>query len=108
MELGNTEAIKKLVEAGVGLSITSWFAVRAEVAAGQLVALPLEPPLVRRIGVIRRRGRAAAGPLEAFLGGLESLRRDLERGRRAPAARGATRAGTRARPRAGSGASRRR
>ena len=37
MELGNTEAIKKLVEAGVGLSITSWFAVRAEVAAGQLV-----------------------------------------------------------------------
>jgi DNA-binding transcriptional LysR family regulator len=109
MELGNTEAIKKLVEAGVGLSITSWFAVRAEVAAGQLVALPLEPPLVRRIGVIRRRGRAVAGPLEAFLGGLEALRRDLERGRRATATRGgATRAGTRARPRAGSGASRRR
>lgn len=108
MELGNTEAIKKLVEAGVGLSITSWFAVRAEVAAGQLVARPLEPPLVRRIGVIRRRGRAMGGPLEAFLGGLETLRHDLARGRRARAPQPATRAASRARPRAGSGASRRR
>src|SRR5689334_14750247 len=31
MELGNTEAIKKLVEAGLGLSVTSWFSVEAEV-----------------------------------------------------------------------------
>src|SRR2546427_3690446 len=31
MELGNTEAIKKLVEAGLGLSVTSWFGVAAEV-----------------------------------------------------------------------------
>src|SRR2546429_149452 len=30
MELGNTEAIKKLVEAGLGLSVTSWFSVAAE------------------------------------------------------------------------------
>src|SRR5919198_1229485 len=29
MELGNTEAIKKLVEAGLGLSVTSWFGVAA-------------------------------------------------------------------------------
>jgi DNA-binding transcriptional LysR family regulator len=31
MELGNTEAIKKLVEAGLGLSVTSWFAAKPEV-----------------------------------------------------------------------------
>ena len=89
MELGNTEAIKKLVEAGVGLSITSWFAVRAEVAAGQLAALPLEPPLIRRIGVIRRRGRVGGRPARGVPGRPRALRRDLERGRRrAGAARG--------------------
>ena len=33
MELGNTEAIKKLVESGLGLSVTSWFSVRSEVRA---------------------------------------------------------------------------
>src|SRR5689334_19484917 len=36
MELGNTEAIKKLVEAGLGLSVTSWFSVKSEVRAGAL------------------------------------------------------------------------
>ena len=87
MELGNTEAIKKLVEAGLGLSVTSWFAVRAEVEAGRLLAIPLEPPLLRRIGIVLRRGRPVGGPLEAFLAELERLRRDLERAA-ARAARG--------------------
>jgi DNA-binding transcriptional LysR family regulator len=107
MELGNTEAIKKLVEAGLGLSVTSWFAVRAEVEAGRLLAIPLEPPLLRRIGIVLRRGRPLGGPLEAFLAELERLRCDLERGRRAPR-REVMRGGGRARPRAGSAASRRR
>jgi DNA-binding transcriptional LysR family regulator len=107
MELSNTEAIKKLVEAGLGLSVTSWFAVRAEVEAGRLRAVPLEPPLLRRIGVVLRRGRPVGGPLEAFLAELERLRVELDRGRRAPRA-GVRRADGRARPRAGSAASRRR
>ena len=33
MELGNTEAIKKLVEAGLGWSVTSWFSVESEARA---------------------------------------------------------------------------
>jgi DNA-binding transcriptional LysR family regulator len=107
MELGNTEAIKKLVEAGLGLSVTSWFAVRGEVAAGRLLAIPLEPPLLRHIGIVLRRGRPVGGPLEAFLAEMERLRRGLERGRRAPR-REVMRGGRRARPRAGSAASRRR
>jgi DNA-binding transcriptional LysR family regulator len=106
MELGNTEAIKKLVEAGLGLSVTSWFAVSAEVEAGRLRAIPLEPPLLRRIGIVRRRGRPVGGPLGAFLAELERLRRALERGRHRPPP--ATRADGRARPRAGSAANRRR
>src|SRR4029077_17131047 len=39
MELGNTEAIKKLVEAGLGLSVTSWFSVEAEVRQRVLTAI---------------------------------------------------------------------
>ena len=107
MELSNTEAIKKLVEAGLGLSVTSWFAVRAEVEAGRLRAVSLDPPLLRRIGVVLRRGRPVGGPLEAFLAELERLRRELGRRRRAPRG-GVTRADGRARPRAGSAATRRR
>src|SRR5258705_9070239 len=44
MELGNTEAIKKLVESGLGLSITSWFAAKADVRARRLTAGELRPP----------------------------------------------------------------
>jgi len=39
MELGNAEAIKKLVGAGLGLSISSSMAVVAEVKAGELAAV---------------------------------------------------------------------
>lgn len=104
MELGNTEAIKKLVEAGLGLSVTSWFGVRAEVQAGLLTAIPLEPRLLRRLGIVLRRGRPVGGPLEAFLAELEQLRRDLGRAPGGPATRG----NGRGRPRAGSAASRKR
>jgi DNA-binding transcriptional LysR family regulator len=79
MELGNTEAMKRFVEAGMGLSITSEFSVKADVAAGRLVALPLEPPLLRQIGLVRRRDKPLAPPLVAVLGALEDLRQRLTR-----------------------------
>jgi DNA-binding transcriptional LysR family regulator len=87
MELGNTEAIKKLVEAGLGLSVTSWFSVREEARAGTLAAIPLDPPVHRQLGIVRRRDKPKAPPLEAFLSALEELRRALERGARGPARR---------------------
>ncbi len=77
MELGNTEAIKKLVEAGLGLSVTSWFSVEAEVKAGRLAAARLDPPLYREIGVILRRDKPKSPVLEAFLTTLDGLRRAL-------------------------------
>jgi DNA-binding transcriptional LysR family regulator len=73
MELGNTEAIKKLVEARLGLSVTSEFSVKADVAAGLLAARRLDPPLFRQIGLVRRRDRALARPVQAFLTALEAL-----------------------------------
>jgi len=67
MELGNSEAIKKLVEAGLGLSITPAVAVRAEVRAGSLVARKLSPLLHRRLGIVRRRDKPLSPCLEVVL-----------------------------------------
>jgi DNA-binding transcriptional LysR family regulator len=73
MELGNAEAIKKMVEAGLGLAVTSAISVKAEVRARTLVTLPLSPPLGRRLGVVRRRDRAPSPALAVFLAGLADL-----------------------------------
>jgi DNA-binding transcriptional LysR family regulator len=82
MEIGNTEAIKKLVGAGLGLSVTSWFSVEAEARTGQLRTIPLVPALVRNIGVARRRDKPITPSLQAFLAALDDLRAALERRRR--------------------------
>lgn len=47
MELGSTVAIKSVVETGVGFSILSRAAVAKELRLGTLVAIPLEPRLIR-------------------------------------------------------------
>jgi DNA-binding transcriptional LysR family regulator len=73
MDLGNGEAIKKLVAAGLGLSLVPAMSVRAEARAGELAALPLSPPLGRRLGVIRRRDRVPSPGLRAFPDGLADL-----------------------------------
>lgn len=77
MEMGNTEAIKKLVETGLGWSVTSWFSVKAEVRAGVLRAVALDPPLFRQLGLVRRRDKPETPALAAFLGELEQLRARL-------------------------------
>jgi DNA-binding transcriptional LysR family regulator len=75
MELGNAEAIKKLVEAGLGLSLSSAMSVRAEVKAGTLVAMRLEPALSRRLGIIKRRDKPESPALSVLLSALETLGR---------------------------------
>jgi len=77
MELGNTEAIKKLVESGLGLSVTSWFAAKADVRERRLSAVKLAPPLFRQIGVVLRRDKPKTPVLDAFLGTLDDLRKSL-------------------------------
>src|SRR5438067_1920267 len=74
MELGNTEAIKKLVEAGLGLSVTSWFSVAAEVRRRKLAAARIAPPLYREIGVLLRRAKPRTPVTQAFLATLAGLR----------------------------------
>jgi DNA-binding transcriptional LysR family regulator len=70
MELGNEEAIKKLVGAGLGLSIIPAIATRDEARAGTLAALRLDPPLARRLGVVRRRDKPLGPVLEVCLSAL--------------------------------------
>jgi len=70
MELGNAEAIKRLVAAGLGVSIVSAVSVRGETRAGTLVARPLAPPLRRRLAVVRRRDKSASPALDAVLAAL--------------------------------------
>ena len=70
MELGNTEATKKLVGAGLGVSLVSEIAVQAEVGAGALNLLRLSPPLHRTLGIVRRRDKPVRPALQALLAAL--------------------------------------
>jgi DNA-binding transcriptional LysR family regulator len=91
MELGNEEAIKKLVGAGLGVSVSPAMAVRDEVRAGALRMRPLSPPLARRLGVVRRRDKPETPALRVFLAALEGINGNRGRGR-SPAGGAAARA----------------
>lgn len=75
MELDNVEAIKKMIEAGLGISLLPLISVEAEVAAGRLVALPLAdvPNAQRRITAIYRQDKYLTASLKSFLHLLESI-----------------------------------
>lgn len=80
MELGNAEATKKLVGAGLGLSVVSEVAAKAEARAGALNLIPLRPALYRRIGIVRRRDRAPRPALLAFMTALENAAKRVRGG----------------------------
>lgn len=69
MELDSVEAIKRMVEAGLGVSLLPRVAISTEVGAGRLVALPLIgiPLPERHIVLLRRPDKHQAAPLTAFL-----------------------------------------
>ena len=67
MALGSTEAIKRVVAAGVGLAIVSRLAVHAECAAGTLAVLPVAGLRIERpLHLVRRKGRRDGPALQAF------------------------------------------
>jgi DNA-binding transcriptional LysR family regulator len=96
MELGNEEAIKKLVGAGLGVSVSPAMAVRDEVRAGVLTTRPLSPALVRRLGLVRRRDKPETPALRVFLSAIEGLSESRARAR-SPGDGGGGRAARRAR-----------
>ena len=52
MELGSPEALKRLVATGLGFAIMSRLSVDKEIRLGELVHIPLSPPLVRSLSLV--------------------------------------------------------
>lgn len=69
MELDNVEAIKRMIEAGLGISLLPQVSVRSEVTSRQLVALPLidVPRAHRRIAYVHRHDTYLSTALRAFM-----------------------------------------
>jgi DNA-binding transcriptional LysR family regulator len=68
IELGSNEAVKRAVEAGLGIGLLSTHTIEAERLAGLLVDLPISGWACRRsFWLIRRRDRALTRAAEAFL-----------------------------------------
>ena len=66
IEIGHTEAIKRAVEAGVGLSCLSGLAVKRELEDGRLVALPVDMGVERWFRLICLDGEAVT-PLVGYV-----------------------------------------
>ncbi len=67
MELGSREAIKGAVEAGLGIAIVSRATIAKEVKLGDLVAVPLDPPLHRPLSMVYAREKFRSRLLQTFL-----------------------------------------
>jgi DNA-binding transcriptional LysR family regulator len=68
VELPSLEAIKKLVELGVGVALVPRLSAQSEIAAGRLIALSVtEMKLERKLNIIYRRNSELSHAAKAFL-----------------------------------------
>lgn len=68
LEVASTEAIKKAVAAGLGVAFVSHLAIDAEIAAKQLVHVPIAGFNIRRpLHRVELRGKARTPAVEAFI-----------------------------------------
>ena len=67
MELGSREAIKGAVEAGLGIAIVSRSTIIKELKLGDLVAVRIDPPLIRPLTLVYAREKFRSRLLQAFL-----------------------------------------
>jgi DNA-binding transcriptional LysR family regulator len=67
MELGSREAIKGAVSAGLGVAVVSITTVAKEVRLGELVAVPMDPPLRRQLSLVYPEEKFRSRLLQAFL-----------------------------------------
>lgn len=72
MELGSREAIKGAVSAGLGSAIVSITTVAKEIKLGELVAVPLDPPLRRQLSLVYPQEKFRSKLLQAFLDFIDS------------------------------------
>ena len=67
MELGSPEALKGVVAAGLGFAIMSRIAVAKERKLGDLVALPLQPRLIRTLSLVYPKEKFRSRLVNAFI-----------------------------------------
>lgn len=67
MELGSPEAIKGVIETGLGISIVSRATVARELKLGSLAAVPLEPRLIRAFSLVHPREKFRSRLLTTFV-----------------------------------------
>jgi DNA-binding transcriptional LysR family regulator len=67
MEATSSEALKRLVATGLGFAIMSRVTTEKEVRLGDLVQIPLVPPLVRQLSVVYARERIHAKAVSEFV-----------------------------------------
>ncbi|MDG2384370.1 MAG: LysR family transcriptional regulator [Pirellulaceae bacterium] len=67
MEFDNTETIKRAIEINAGVGLLPAPTVQREVASKTLVAIELETPLVRPLGIIQRRGKEQSRTARQFV-----------------------------------------
>ncbi len=80
LQLDSLDAVKRMVERGLGFSVIPDTAARDEIAEGKLVALfPRDvPPLIRQVLVIRRKQKTLSKAQQRFLGFLQQEVRRLK------------------------------
>jgi LysR family transcriptional regulator, transcriptional activator of the cysJI operon len=71
MELGSREAIKGAVAASLGVAVVSSTTVAKEVKLGELIAIPLDPPLRRQLSLVYPQEKFRSKLLQSFLDFLE-------------------------------------
>jgi DNA-binding transcriptional LysR family regulator len=76
MEFDGIEAIKSAVSAGLGVAIVPGPAVTEGPPLNSIVVRPLDPPLVRTLGLVTRRGRAEPPALRIVREAILTLRSD--------------------------------
>ena len=67
VELGSPEALKGLVATGLGFAIMSRVIVAKELQLGQLVQVPLMPPLIRNFSVVHPKERFHSKLVNSFV-----------------------------------------
>jgi DNA-binding transcriptional LysR family regulator len=67
LEVGNPEAVKSAVEAGLGVSIVSQATVVKELKLGTLAVRPLEPQLERPFSIVFQRQKFRLRAMDEFM-----------------------------------------
>ena len=67
MELGSPEALKELAATGLAFAIMSRASVAKEIRLGELVHIPLVPPLVRNLSVVYPKERIQSRMVDSFV-----------------------------------------